>query len=98
MKDFLRNTGEFLGEATGLRSKNWAEVQASHYEAVKDGLGKALGWVTMSATLRGDYEAVRLEQKRFLHELAEDTEPDRPTTLTQRAAQELLDELYDAGV
>lgn len=94
MNRLLQNGVEIFGEFTGLRKKDWEATQTAHYTDIKDGIVRASGLVAMMALQRGDYETAQLERKIFLHELAE-TDPVRgAVNSTQRAAQEVLDEVY----
>lgn len=94
MNKLLLNGMELIGEFTGLRQRNWEAAQVAHYADIKDGIVRASGLVALMALQRGDYETAQLERKIFLHELAE-TDPVRGAiNSTQRAAQEVLDEVY----
>lgn len=93
MNKFLQNSLELFGEFSGLRQRDWGAARDAYYEDVKQGIARAGGLVAVMAARRGDAETARLEQKTFLYDIAYPSPAVTVPTLTQRAAQEVLDSL-----
>lgn len=94
MKKIIRNTFECFGELSGLKPKDWQAEQDLAFQENKAGLKLAAGWMARLGTERHDPETAMLETKIFLYEVVDTAPADGPLNLTQRAAQELLDELH----
>lgn len=93
MNEFFRSSIDIVGEFTGLRTKDWDAARAAYYEDIRAGIARASGLVAMLALQKGDVETAQLERKVFLYGIAYPDEAHVPNTMTQRAAQQVLDEL-----
>lgn len=94
MRKIIRNTFECFGELSGLKTRDWEAVQDTSFREQKEGLKLAAGWMARLGTVRDDPESAALETKRFLYDVVDTAPTDGPLNSTQRAAQELLDELH----
>lgn len=94
MRQIIRNTFECFGELSGLKTRDWEAVQDASFQEQKAGLKLAAGWMARLGTERNDPEAAALETKRFLYDVVDTGPTDGPFNSTQRAAQEILDELH----
>lgn len=94
MNQFFRSSAELVGEFTGLRTRDWQAVRQAQYEGVKSDIVRASGLVGMVALKNGDLESSQLERKIFLHDIAFPAGAGTVDTMSQQAAQEVLDELY----
>ena len=94
MKKLLRNSIELVGEFTGLRPRDWDAVRQAQFDGIKHDIARASGLVALTAMHRGDLETAQLERKIFLHDIAGTGVVDGALSMTQQAAQEVLDEVY----
>lgn len=94
MRKIIRNTFECFGELSGLRPKDWQAERDAAFKDQKAGLRLAAGWMSRLGVERDNPESAALETKRFLYDVAETSRIDGTPSITQLAAQELLDELH----
>ena len=97
MNKLLRNSMEIVGEFTGLRPRDWDAVRQAQFDGIKQDIARASGLVAITAMQRGDMETAQLERKIFLHDIAGTGSVNGPLSMTQQAAQEVLDEVYAAA-
>jgi hypothetical protein len=98
MKKLLQNSMDLVGEFTGLRQRDWDAVRQAQFEGIKKDIARASGLVALNAMHRGDIETAQLERKIFLHDIAGTGSEDSALSMTQRAAQEVLDEVYAQNI